>query len=129
MRYVTDIQIDEVVAHILDPWKSKTLTLSERAIPLAGNGRLEEYFIEHIRNSLQDPMARAARFDRIAIDATSGLCDASLSGRSDLVTVSCRLAERLYEMIASDRRISAGDLAVCRYRADGKPEVDGGMHI
>jgi hypothetical protein len=123
MRYATDIQLDQFIVHILDPWQPDGFVLSERTLPLHGNQRLVEYFAAHIQNSLQDPAARAARFVTLDDEAVSGVCKALLDGGLDLVEGSRWLAERLYTIIAGDRRISPGDLALCFYRAGNQPHV------
>lgn len=123
MRYATDIQLDQLIVHILDPWRPSGVVLSERALPLDGNPRLVDYFVTHIQNSLQDPAAKAARFVALDNEVASGVCKALLDDSLDLVGGSRRLAQRLYRIIAGDRRISAGDLAVCFYRAGNQPHV------
>jgi len=117
MRYVTDLQLDQLIVHIVDPSRSNGLVLSERTCPLEGNRRLVDYFVAHMRNSLQDPAARAAQFVAIEGNAVSGICQALLDGDVDLVEGSRQLAQRLYAIIASDRRISPGDFVVCLYQA------------
>ncbi len=123
MRYATDIQLDQLVAHILNPWQPNGYVLSERLLPLDKNQPLVDYFVGHIQNSLQDPAARAASFVALGGDSTSGIIQAMLDGSLDLVRGSRELAERLYNIIARDERISAGDLAVGFYRAGNKPHV------
>jgi hypothetical protein len=123
MRYATDIQLDQLIVHILDPWRPDGFVLSERTLPLDSNQRLANYFAAHIQNSLQDSGARAARFVTLDDSAASGICTALLDGRLDLVEGSRQLAERLYGIIARDQRISAGDLAVGFYRAGNRPHV------
>jgi hypothetical protein len=123
MRYATDIQLDQLIVHILDPWRPNGFVLSERTLPLESNQRLIDYFAAHVQNSLRDPAARAAHFVTLDDHVASGICKALLDGRLDLVPGSRQLAERLYSIISGDRRISAGDLAVCFYRAGNRPHV------
>jgi hypothetical protein len=123
MRYATDIQLDQLIVHMLDPWHPDGFVLSERTLPLDREQHLADYFVAHIQNSLQDPAARAARFAALDDEAAPGVCKALLDGSLNLVEGSRRLAQRLYEIIAGDRRISAGDLAVCTYRAGNRPHV------
>lgn len=123
MRYTTDIRLDELIVHIVDPRRPDGLVLSERTLPLDGNERLIDYFVTHIQNSLQDPAARAANFVELDDQAASGVCQALLEGTLSLIEGSRRLAERLYQIIARDRRISAGDLAVGFYRAGNRPHI------
>ena len=123
MRYAIDIQVEDLIVHMIDPWRPNGFVLSERTLPLAVNPRLAEYFAAHIQNSLKDPEAKAAQFQGIATQDTAGICQAMLSGELDLLDGSQQLAQRLYDIIAEDRRISSGALAVGFYRAENKPEV------
>jgi hypothetical protein len=123
MRYATDIQLDQLVAHILNPWQPNGYVRSERLLPLDENQPLVDYFVGHIQNSLRDSAARAASFVALGGNATSGIIQAMLDGGLDLVMGSRELAERLYNIIARDERISAGDLVVGFYRAGNRPHV------
>lgn len=123
MRYAADIRLDELIVHIVDPRRANGLVLSERTLPLDSNERVADYFATHIENSLRDPAARAARFVDLGDENTAGLCRALLEHNVGLVEGSRRLAQRLYEIIAGDRRIAAGDLAVGFYRAGNRPDV------
>lgn len=123
MRYMTDICLDQLIVHILDPSQPNGRVLSERTCPLEGNQHIVDYFVTHIRNSLQDPAAKAARFVALDDEAAFGICKAMLEGDLDLVEGSRRLAGKLYEIIAGDRRISPGDLVLCFYRAGNRPHV------
>jgi phosphopantetheine adenylyltransferase len=123
MRDVTDIRLDQVIVHILDPKRLGGFVLSERTIPLEGNQRLVDYFVAHIQNSLKDPTAKAACFVAMNDKAVSGICKALLDGHLDLVEGSRRLAQQLYAIITSDKRIKACDLAVCFYQAENQHSV------
>lgn len=114
MRNPGEVQLEDVIVHILDP-KGRGLILSERALPL--NDDLRTYFATHVRNSLEDGSAKAAQFKAIDDQAVSGVCAALLDGSQELVAGSQELARRLYEIVSHDRRISPGDLAVCLYKA------------
>jgi hypothetical protein len=123
MRYARGIVVEQLIVHILNPWRKNGLVLSERALPLGASPELQEYFGAHIENSLQDPVAKAARF----VDPKAETCQACqqlLDGSLDLVAGSRSLAQKLYGIMASDRRISAGDLAVAFYRAANRPAVE-----
>ena len=96
MRYATDIQLDQLIVHILNPWQPNGFVLSERTLPLDSNQRLVDYFAAHIQNSLQDPAAKAARFVALDGEAVSGICKVLLNGGLDMVEGSRLLAERLY---------------------------------
>jgi hypothetical protein len=123
MRDATDIQLDQLIVHILDSGHSNGLVLSQRTLPLDREPRLMEYFLGHIKNSLQDPAATAARFVALDGETTAAACRALVEGSLELVEGSRRLAQELYKIIAADRRISAGDLAVCLYRAGNYPHI------
>jgi len=123
MRYAADIQLQELVVHILDPWHPNGLVLSETTCPLTDNRLLVEYFTSHIENSLGDKATKAAKFKEIATETTAGMCQGVLDGSLDLVEGSRQLAERLYNIMARNRVIKAGDLAVCLFRAGNRPEI------
>jgi hypothetical protein len=120
MRDATNIQLDQLIVHIRDPTRPDSFVLSECTIPLDGNQRLIDYFVAHIRNSLKDSAAKAARFVAMDDEVVSGICKALLDDRLDLVEGSRRLAQKLYEIIADDKRIKACDLAVCFYQAENQ---------
>ena len=118
MRDATNIQLDELIVHILDPRNPDGMVLSECAIPLEENQLLRNYFINHVKNSLKLSTANAAVFEAIDEKIVSGICNDLLKGTIDLVKGSSKLAEKLYDIIAEDKRINACDLAVCFYRAE-----------
>ena len=119
MRKPTDIVIDEIVLHILDP--AGRFILSERPIRLSGNTKLHDYFTNHISTCLTTPSAKASRFKYIDPKSPSGICVAMLEGETDLITGSQALSRQLYDILARDRRISPGDLGICFYRAGNYP--------
>ncbi len=121
MRYISDIQLDQAIVHIVDPGQPNGYILSERALPLAANPSLVEYFIGHVRNSLRDPTASAARFATLSPGGAAQICAGLLAGQQDLVDGSRQLADRLYQIIAKDKRIKGGSLAVCLYHSDDYP--------
>ncbi len=123
MRYARGIVLEQLIVHILNPSRPNGLVLSERTLPLDTSPELQGYFVAHIENSLQDPVAKAARFVDPGAE-TAQLCQQLLDRSLDLVAGSRALAEKLYGIVASDRRISAGDLAVAFYRAANRPAVD-----
>jgi hypothetical protein len=118
VRYVSNVQLDDAIVHIINSEHSNTCILSERPIPLAASSQLVDYFATHIVNALRDPTARAARFRALASDNVAGICGCLVSGGIDLVTGSRHLAERLHEIVANDARIKPGSLAVIAYRAN-----------
>jgi phosphopantetheine adenylyltransferase len=123
MREATNIHLDQLIVHILDPGRPNGFVLSERTIPLERNQRLVDYFVAHIQNSLKDPTAKAACFIAMNDKAVSGICKALLDGHLDLVKGSRKLAQQLYAIITSDKRIKACDLAVCFYQAENQHSV------
>lgn len=123
MRYATGIHIDELIVHILDHRRNNQPILSEVPCPLSGRDQLTTYFTTHIENSLADPSARAARFVSLDPAATSGLCQTLLEGSLDLVTGSRELATRLFGVMEGNPRISPGDLAICFYRTETRPDT------
>lgn len=81
MRDATNIQLDQLIVHILDTERPDGFVLSECVIPLEGNQRLVDYFVGHIENSLKDTTAKAARFVVIDHKIVSGICRALLQDR------------------------------------------------
>ena len=120
MRDAVNISIQELILHILDP-QGQGLVLSSIAIPLAGNEALVDYFSGHILASLKDSGIKAARFRNINPEQPSGVCRGLLRGEMSLVDGSRLLAQELYGLLERDQRITAGDLAVCFFKADNYP--------
>lgn len=123
MRDATDIQLDQLIVHLVNPLCSDGLVLSERILPLEEQQHLTDYFVTHIKNSLQDSAIKAAHFVSLIDGVVSGICKSMLNGEQDLVQGSQALARLLHEIIVKDRRISAGALAVCFYRAGNYPQI------
>jgi hypothetical protein len=114
MRNPKNILIEELVVHSLDS-QNNTLLLSDYPIQLSNSPDIVEYFIRHIRDSLFDPITKAARFRNIIPNQASGICNDILSGRSSLLEGSKILAELIFNIMERDRRISPADLAICLY--------------
>ncbi len=123
MRYATTIQLEQVIIHTLGNSQSSGLELSERSIPLDDKQLLAKYFIDHIKNSLKEPKATAARFIAMDENITSGICKAILNESTSLVEGSQVLAKKLYDITKDDKRITTGDLAMAFYKAENRPEV------
>jgi nucleoid-associated protein YejK len=132
MRDITDIQIDELIMHIVDPIRKDAdskredgekeagrSVFSKRTLPLEENPEIAKYFVSHILASLRDSAAKAARFN--ATGECRKICTSLLNGGTDLVSGSKQLAENLCEIITRDCRISSGDLVVCFFREKGRP--------
>jgi hypothetical protein len=120
MRDATNVSIQELIIHILDP-QGQGLVLSSVAVPLKGNEALVDYFSSHLLVSLKDPSIKAARFRNINPEQTSGVCRALLRGETTLVEGSRRLAQELFAILERDQRITPGDLAVCFFKAENYP--------
>ncbi|NIS81916.1 MAG: hypothetical protein GTO14_17280 [Anaerolineales bacterium] len=123
MRNLTNLQLEQLIVHILDPWSTTGLVLSERVLPLETQSNVRDYFLTHIKNSLRDPSAKVARFLTFNRGDTSTICNALLDGNLDLVSGSIQLAQKLYAILQSDRRISTGDLAVGFCRGSDRSSV------
>ena len=123
MRDATNIQLEQLIVHILDPNNPGGIIKSECTIPLKGNQRLVDYFVGHIQNSLKNPSVKAARFDAMDSEIVSGICKDILQNPLDLVEGSRNLAQKLYDIIAKDKRINPCDLAVCFYLAEKNNRV------
>lgn len=120
MRDSEDISIKQAIIHLVDPKKNK-ITLSNGDLPLAGNKDTREYLEEHIHNSLRDSSTRSACFERpIANPVMLPICSGLFRGRP-FVDGSQKIANHL--MKASDKRISAGAIVVCKYTASNYPDV------
>jgi hypothetical protein len=120
MRDITSIIIEELILHILDP-QGQGLVLSNLALPVNENQAILDYFSRHILNSFKERGIKAARFKNINPDQPSGVCRDLLRKDVSLVDGSQSLARALYSIMEEDRRITAGDLAVCLFRADNYP--------
>lgn len=114
MRTLRNLRLSEVIVHILDT--RKELEVSQLPIPPDSDPQIFEYFRKRIQTSLKDSHARTARFADLSEEPAT-TCQALLRG-GDLTAGSQTLAERLYGIMKQDGRISAGDLAVCRFEAD-----------
>lgn len=120
MAAVTDVQVNEVILHILDP-PGRGLVLSQRSLPATTDPRVFEYFRNHIASSLGSAQVRAAQFKDP--EAPIEACKALFRRGAGLVDGSQSLARRLFAIMEANSRIARGDLAVCRYgaREDGAP--------
>jgi hypothetical protein len=114
MRRISSIRIIESFVHILDQ-QTRQLHCSDFPIELDGNQPLSDYFTNHLRSSLRDPVARAAQFQNINPHQPSGVCMDILAGRITLMDGSRSLALSLHNVIRDDGRISSADLAVCLF--------------
>lgn len=123
MRNATNIQLEQLIVHILDPNNPDGFVQSECTIPLENNQRLVNYFLGHIKNSLKNSSVKAASFITIDNEMVSGICNELLQDRLDFVEGSRKLAQQLYDIIAEDNRINACDLAVCFYQAEKQNHV------
>ncbi|MBW4696319.1 MAG: nucleoid-associated protein [Aphanocapsa lilacina HA4352-LM1] len=122
MRYPGEVRVQQLVIHVVDPHRDNVV-FSERDVPLDGADRLVEYFGHHIRNSLQDPVAGAGRFEADNSCPTFALCRAMLHEGLDLIGGSGKLAGQLAEIIRRNRSISPGVLVAGFYTDSGRPEV------
>ena len=62
MRHVTEINLKQLIVHILNPKSSNKLVLSQRTLPLDSQPKINHYFCSHIQNSLRDEATKAASF-------------------------------------------------------------------
>jgi hypothetical protein len=122
MRDATNVQIDELIIHILDP-EGQGLVLSGITLPLDRSTTLHEYFTRHITETFKSPSIKAAQFRNINPEQPSGACRVMLRGELPLTEGSAQLAQLLYPILERDRRITAGDLAVCFFRAENYPHT------
>lgn len=126
MREPINLQIEEMVLHILDPERRDGrahlgFVPSHGALALHNNPAVAGYFTQHIERSLRSPTAKAAAFKNINLNAASGKCAGMLDGSVSLVEGSVDIARALYQILDSDQRTKPGDLAVGTYRAANYP--------
>ncbi len=121
MRGLTDIQVRSLIVHVLDAKSTTRLVKSWRPVPIAPNDRVSQYFAKHITSSMSDVRAMAAVFRSLTDGDISRICGGLLDGNVDLVSGSHLIADRLYEIMARDKRIASGDLAVCTFTAGNPP--------
>lgn len=117
MRKITEIEVKELAVHILDHHSDVGLVLSEATILTEQRQSLADYVCNHILNSLKDESSKAAKFipDR-AENFISQIANDLLEQRIDLLGSSRQIAQRLYDIIKDDSRISSGVLLVCLFR-------------
>jgi len=120
MRDASNIQIDDLILHILDP-EGQGLVLSGVPLPLQQDPKLCDYFSLHISETFKSPAIKPAQFRNINPEQSSGICRALLRGETTLVEGSQQLAQLLFPILEHDRRITAGDLAVCLFQAENYP--------
>jgi hypothetical protein len=120
MRDAINAQIEDLIIHILDP-EGQGMVLSGIPLPLDRSPALREYFTRHITETFKSPSIKAAQFRNINPEQPSGACRAMLRGELPLTEGSAQLAQFLYPILERDRRITAGDLAVCFFRAENYP--------
>jgi len=114
MRNPQNVQIEEVILHILDS-KRNQLQLSAIPIP-GGDPRIFDYFRSRIETSAADPSARPARFGAME-GYSASVCRELLTSGLDLVAGTQMLAIKLFGLLHQNRSIASGDLAACRYQA------------
>ena len=118
MRNPQNVQVDEVILHILDS-RQNQLQLSEIPIPRGqGDARIFDYFRSRIEDSAGDSGARPAQF-RDLDGASASVCRGMLGGALTLTEGSQALARKLFGILQKNRSIAPGNLAVCRYQATG----------
>lgn len=123
MRHATDIQLKQLIIHILDPWGTNKLVLSKTTCPLEDNTDLVEYFKSHIESSLRDKATKAAKFKEFENETTGGVCKSILDRSTELIKGSSELANKLYGIMARNKAISACDLAICLYKTGDRPKI------
>lgn len=118
MRDLRSARLLEVIVHLLDT--KKELEVSELPIPKGSDPQVFDYFLQRIQASLKDDRARTAKFE--SLDEEPAITFQALFQAENLTAGSQNLAHRLYDIMKQDGRISAGDLAVCRFDAEDEGE-------
>lgn len=128
MRDATGITVNRAIVHIVDHRTGSEPVLSEAELPLDAHQKLQEYFRDQITNVLHDPPTCAAKFTPGSAHETSTHCYHILASPTDgacFIDSSQRLAQQLFLVMGTDKRIKPGSLAVCIYDATNYP----GLHF
>lgn len=130
MRDIQNIQVDNVIVHILDPGNTGLLPpgfikstrggllLSIKPINIAKNPDAYDFIKRHILSVLGDNNLRAAKFPDNGLNSISETCNGLIKKTGLLVNESQSIAEKLFGIMINDKRISACDLAVCLFYGD-----------
>lgn len=116
MRDAINIHVERAIVHVVDNQRKQAI-LSEVELSLAEQPKLQAYFDSQVANALTDPATSAAVFKPDGDTGTADLCYQVLGDEAKLIPNSQRLAERLFAIMAEDRRTVAGSLVVCLYSA------------
>lgn len=117
MRKITQIEVEELAIHILDHHSHVGLVLSEATIFTSQRKSLSDYICNHILNSLKDESSKAAKFVPSQVDNfISQIANDLLENRIDLLSSSRQIAQKLYDIIKNDNRISSGVLVICLFK-------------
>ncbi len=112
MRFLSDITVDQAVAHHLDHLTPEKV-ISHR--PLKLSDPLQLYLSEHILAVSRLSSLVGARF--VSPDAEVGAaCREMLSGQGKITPLSAKIAERLFSVMGNNRSLSPGLLIVALVR-------------
>ncbi|MBV9462848.1 MAG: nucleoid-associated protein [Verrucomicrobiae bacterium] len=114
MRYLTDIVIEQAIAHHLDHLMPEKV-ISKRALRLTEE--LHVYLREHIVAVSRMGSLVPAKFKEPAGEVAEA-CRAILSGEGKFVTQSARIAEKLFDAMGTNKSYSPGLLVVTMVRAE-----------
>lgn len=121
MRYLNEISIEDLIIHIVDN-KNSNLILSDFPIDISNNQKILEYFNDHVTRSLNDNSSKAAKFTHIHDDEVSGICRDILLNETTFISNSKIIAQKLFDIVNKDMRISPSDLAICIYCDTNNPK-------
>ena len=110
MKEIESIVVERAIIHVVDT-KKKQLTLSDWELSVDGNQELQKYLSDHMLKSVQDSASRTAIFK----EESRFKNFLKELGQKKFIGTSKSIASHLFE--SSDRRISAGAVAICLFRS------------
>ena len=119
MQRATSIQIDNFIFHLTDWHNSPFYAPSD--FSFMGKEKLEEFFCTHVKNAINDDLARAANFEDLAGCVCKNGLDI-LKDNSLLAPSSKPIAEHLYKIMLRKKSITSGNLAVILFKMNSSNE-------
>lgn len=108
MEYVREIQINEVVIHVLDN-KTEEPILNEYRLDL--NEEIYRFVYKHIERCLNDEELKYAVFNE-GISIVKDISQEYLNGKSSILEASKEIARQLFALMKSRGNIISGDLLI-----------------
>jgi hypothetical protein len=119
MQRATSIQIDNFIFHLID-WHNPPFYAPSN-FSFTGKEKLENFFCTHLRNAINDDLARAANFEnKTGCVYKNGL---DILKDNSLLTLSSKpIAEHLYQIMVGKKTITPGNLAVILFKMNSSKE-------